>query len=615
MTEILRRIFRNMRSSVLRAENALISRSSIFAVLLASPEHRQKLKQYELTSIKARRVLATEPHNLDAWSNLGDALRGLNRYEKAVECYEQALIIAPDNKVLWKKRAAAIRTLGKKLSLPDIAVNPRDADSWALRAGAFATWKLFSDAAHASDRALELDPAHVPAMRIGISSRTRVCDWRKREDDKLTITNGLREGRVTIGPLTHRRISESEEESLILARLVAPNSMASAFWTGERYCHDRIRLAYICAEFHRHPTAFALAGAFENHDSTRFELSAISLGKPDNSEIRRRIEASCDRFIDAQKMNDAEIAQIIKDMEIDIAVDLSSYAGDGRLGIFSFRPAPLQVNYLAYPGTTGAPYFDYIVADHTVIPSQNCIHYTEQVVYLPHTYQPTDNKRSISKNAASRSEAELPDTGFVFACFNQEMKFSPEVFTVWMRILLAVEDSVLWSLSFNDQSAENLRREAYSRGVAPERLIFASPIKQEEHLARVRLADLFLDTLPYNAHATACDALWAGLPVLTCLGTAFPGRVAASVLYALGLPELVTTSLSEYEKLAITLAHDHEMLAAIREKLDKNRVTEPLFDTVRYTQNLESAYATMWERQKNGMPPASFSVTDGAAAR
>ena len=612
MAEMLRRVYRNMRSSALRAENVLISRSFIFAFFLASAEHRQKLKQYEVESIKTRRVLAAEPRNRDAWTNLGDALRGLHRHEKAVECYERALMLAPENKMLWIKRAAAIRALGKKVGLPDNAANPQDADSWVLRAGSFAVRKLFSDAAHASDRALELDPTHFPATKIGIRSRIRACDWHRREDDKLRIASGLREGRVTIAPLTHRRISDSEEESLALARLVAPSSRANALWKGQRYCHDKIRLAYICAEFYEHAISFALAGLFENHDSARFEICAISLGKTDDSEIRRRIEASFDIFIDAQAMNDAEIAKIIKDMEIDIAIDLSGYAGEGRIGIFSYRPAPVQVNYLAYPGTTGAPYFDYIIADHTVIPSQNRIYYTEQIAYLPDTYQPTDNKRSIPGNGLSRSEAGLPESGFVFACFNQETKFSPEVFAVWMRILSAIDGSVLWLLSLNHQAAENLRREACSCGVAPERLILAPPIQRDKHLARISLADLFLDTLPYNAHATTCDALWAGLPVLTCLGKAFPGRVAASALYAMGLPELVTTSLSEYEKLAITLAHDHERLAAIRERLMGNRITEPLFDTVRYTRNLESAYTTMWERQQNGMPPAGFSVTDRA---
>lgn len=607
-----RRGYRFLRSLIVRAQNALITRSTVIALLLASPEHRQKLKQYETARMNARRILAAEPRNRDAWTKLGDALRGLGRHREAIACYERALMFAPENKLLWQKRAITIETLGRKVSLPDAAINPRDADSWVLRAGALAAQKRFADAAEACDKALKLDPAHFQAMRIGIRSRLRACDWRKREDDKLRIASGLREGRVLVAPLTHRRLSDSEEDNLTLGRLQAPSPDPIALWRGEIYRHDRVRLAYICAEYCEHAIAFALAGVFEHHDRQRFELYAISLGKDDDSEMRQRIEASFDHFVDAQAMDDAGIARFIRDREIDIAVDISSFAGDGRLGILSRRPAPIQVNYLAYPGTIGAPYFDYIIADQTVIPSQNCVHYSEQVVYLPHTYQPTDNKKPVSENAPSRSEAGLPESGFVFACFNQEPKFSPEVFAVWMRILSAVEGSVLWLLSINRQAADNLRREAQSRGVAPERLIFAPPVQRDRHLARIRLADLFLDTLPYNAHATACDALWAGLPVLTCLGKAFPGRVAASGLYAVGLPELVTASLAEYEALAVSLAHDRTRLAAIREKLSRNRGSEPLFDTARYTRDLEAAYATMCERLQNGMPPASFSVHDCA---
>jgi predicted O-linked N-acetylglucosamine transferase (SPINDLY family) len=607
-----RRGYRILRSLIVRAQNALITRSTFIAPILASPEHRQKLKQYETARLNARRILAAEPSNRDAWTKLGDALRGLGRHREAIACYERALMFAPENKLLWQKRAITIETLGKKVSLPDAAINPRDADSWVLRAGALAAQKRFADAAEACDKALKLDPAHVQAMRIGIRSRLRACDWRKREDDKLRIASGLGEGRVLVAPLTHRRLSDSEEDNLILGRLQAPPPDPIALWRGEIYRHDRVRLAYICAEYCEHAIAFALAGVFEHHDRQRFELYAISLGKDDDSQMRQRIEAAFDHFVDAQAMDDAGIARFIRDREIDIAVDISSFAGDGRLGILSRRPAPIQVNYLAYPGTIGAPYFDYIIADQTVIPSWNCVHYSEQVVYLPHTYQPTDNKNPVSENAPSRSEAGLPESGFVFACFNQEPKFSPEVFAVWMRILLAVEGSVLWLLSINRQAADNLRREAQSRGVAPERLIFAPPVQRDRHLARIRLADLFLDTLPYNAHATACDALWAGLPVLTCLGKAFPGRVAASGLYAVGLPELVTASLAEYEALAVSLAHDRARLAAIREKLSRNRGSEPLFDTARYTRNLEAAYATMCERLQNGMPPASFSVNDCA---
>jgi predicted O-linked N-acetylglucosamine transferase (SPINDLY family) len=325
--------------------------------------------------------------------------------------------------------------------------------------------------------------------------------------------------------------------------------------------------------------------------------------------MRRRIEAAFDRFIDVQSMSDAAVARMLRELEIDILVDLNGFTGEMRGGILARRAVPVQVNYLGYPGTMGVPFIDYIIADHVVIPRENRIHYSEQVVYLPHAYLPNDRKRPITENTPSRIEVELPETGFVFACLNHSYKIGPEMFDVWMRLLRDIEGSVLWLRTTNAAAMSNLRREAEARGVAPERLVFAPAVSRtEDHLARLRAADLFLDTQPYNAHATACDALWAGLPVLTCPGNTFPARVAASLLHAVGLPELVTASLAEYEELARTLAQDPKRLAAIKAKLMRNRDTEPLFDTARFTRYLESAYTTMWERQQANLPPESFVV-------
>ena len=324
--------------------------------------------------------------------------------------------------------------------------------------------------------------------------------------------------------------------------------------------------------------------------------------------MRRRIEAAMDRFIDAQAMSDAEVAIMLREMEVDIAIDLNGHAGAGRTGILARRPAPVQVNYLGNAGTMGVPFLDYIIADRTVIPSDQFRHYAEKIVYLPHSYQCNDSRRHVPQHVSSRVDAGLPETGFVYCCFNNNYKIAPAIFDVWMRLLSACPESVLWLLGDHPYAMHNLRREARARGVAPERLVFAPRILEEDHLVRLRLADLFLDTLPYNAHATASDALWAGLPVVTCMGNTFAGRVAASLLRAIGLPELVTSSLAEYEELALVLARDRERLAAIKGKLMRNRNAEPLFDTARFTRDLETAYTTMWERTQRGEPPESFSV-------
>jgi predicted O-linked N-acetylglucosamine transferase (SPINDLY family) len=353
-----------------------------------------------------------------------------------------------------------------------------------------------------------------------------------------------------------------------------------------------------------------MAGVFEQHDKSKFEVIALSSHPDDSSEVRRRISSACDQVISIENLTDREVALLIRQTEIDIAVDLHGFADNNRLSVFSARPAPIQVNYLGYPGTLGAPFMDYIIGDHVVIPVDNQIHYREKVVYLPNSYQPNDSRRPISTRTTSRSDAGLPESSFVFCCFNVTRKITAPIFDVWMRLLCACPSSVLWLFADNTDVINNLRHEADARGVEPPRLVFAAPTNHTDHLSRYRLADLFLDTLPYNAHTTASDALWTGLPVLTCTGNTFSGRVAASLLHAIGLPELVTSSLGEYEELALALAHDPGRLSAIKTKLTLNREKLPLFDTSRYTRNLEAAFIEMRRRLQNDEVPASFAIQE-----
>jgi predicted O-linked N-acetylglucosamine transferase (SPINDLY family) len=371
-------------------------------------------------------------------------------------------------------------------------------------------------------------------------------------------------------------------------------------------------VAYLSTDFHTHAVAALIVGCLERHDERRFETIAVSLQPGDGSGMRKRLEAAFDRFIHAEHMSDGAVAQLLRKLEIDIAVDLNGYTGRIRSGILARRPAPVQVSYLGFAGTMDAPFIDYILADRIVVPEENKIHYREKIAYLPYTYMPADNTRKIAETIPTRAEAGLPQEGFVFACLSYAHKISPEIFDMWMRLLRSVDGSVLWLRSANATAVGNLRREAGFRGVSADRLIFAPPVASEtEYLARLRLADLFLDTLPYNAHATASDALWAGLPLLTCAGRAFHSRVAASLLYAAGLPELVTNSLAQYEDVARSLATDPARLAALRAKLARQRDASPLFDTARMTRDLEAAYTAMWERNQIGEPPESFAVPSG----
>jgi predicted O-linked N-acetylglucosamine transferase (SPINDLY family) len=436
-----------------------------------------------------------------------------------------------------------------------------------------------------------------------------ICDWRRFSEDIAAIAQGLHEGKRIVNPFINVQLSQSMADQLQCARIwtahEAPVS-PTPLWRGERYSHGKIRIAYVSADFHAHATSALMAGVFEQHDRSRFETVAISFGPDDRSAMRARVMGAFDRFIDVQTKSDGEIAQTLRQMEIDIAVDLKGYTKQNRSRIFAHRAAPIQVNYLGYPGTMGAPYIDYIIADRIVVPDEHRAYFDERVVYLPDTYQCNDSKRPLMSAALSRKAAGLPDHAFVYCCFNNNYKIVPAIFSVWMRLLRGVEGSVLWLLEDTPEALANLRREAEAAGVSGTRIVAAQRTSGEEHLARHCLADLFLDTQPYGAHTTASDALWMGLPVLTVLGPTFASRVAASLLHAAGAPELIAPSLHDYEQAALRFAREPQALAALKAKLVHNRGESTLFDTTRFTRNLESAYAAMWQRHQQGAAPADI---------
>ena len=372
--------------------------------------------------------------------------------------------------------------------------------------------------------------------------------------------------------------------------------------------HPKIRLGYYSADFHNHATAYLMAELFERHDKEKFELIAFSFGPETKDEMQIRVSQAFDHFINVASLSDIEVALLSRELGVDIAIDLKGVTQDARLGIFSFRAAPIQVSYLGYPGTLGADYIDYLIADKTLIPLQGQQYYSEKIVYLPNSYQVNDRHRVIAPTQFTKQELGLPEEAFVFCCFNNNFKITPDVFDSWVRILKAVDASVLWLFQDNPTAVMNLRKEATLRGLDPARLVFAKRMDLPEHLARHKAADLFLDTRPYNAHTTASDALWAGLPVLTCMGESFASRVAASLLNAIGLPELVTETQADYEALAIALATNPGKLQEIKEKLGRNRLTTPLFDTALFTKHIEVAYSMMYERYQDDLAPDQIEV-------
>jgi predicted O-linked N-acetylglucosamine transferase (SPINDLY family) len=560
------------------------------------------------------RALALDSKNAEALYRRADLFLYFKRYAEAAAAYEAFLAVAPNHAQAWSMRGVALVELRRQADAlicfnRAVALDPDNVDARNNRANVLFELKRFEEAGRDFERALQLAPDLPYVEGFLIQCRIRVCDWRHLEEDRRKLTAALRAGKRIIDPQGNLPISRSPEDQLQCARIfMADEAAGPPLWRGERYSHDRIRVAYLTADFRPHPVAFLIAGLFEQHDKRRFETIGISFGPGAESDIHRRIAASFEHFHDVRPMGDGDVAAMLKQMEVDVAVDLMAFTEGCRPGIFGYRPAPVQANFLGFPGTSGAGQIDYILGDRIIIPEEARHFYSEQVVYLRDTYQPNDSKRAIATETPSRQSLGLPEDGFVFCCFNNNYKIMPEMFAIWMRLLAKVEGSVLWLLEDNAAAATNLRKQAEARGIAKERLIFAPRTTPPEHLARQRLADLFLDTSPYTAHTTCSDALWAGLPVVTFLGPTFAARVAGSVLSAAGLSELVTSSPAEYEELALKLARDRPALAAVKAKLAANRDRCALFDTARFARNLERAFTHMVERQRQGLAPESFAV-------
>ena len=561
-------------------------------------------------------ALSLKPDYIEALNNRGNALLDLKRPEDALASYDSALSLKPDFATALNNRGNALLALKRPddaLASLDraLAFKPDFPEAFNNRGNALRDLKRYGEAAESFAQLITLAPNYDYAVGNLLTCQLACCDWANVPHLIMHITNAVERGERAMVPFAFLATSQLlAAQSQCSRSHIADKYPASRtlMCTGERYQHDKIRVAYLSADFHDHATAYLMAELFEAHDKQRFEITAISFGPDAKGDMRGRLQHSFNQFVDVRRTSDRAVAHILRAREIDIVVDLKGFTNDCRTGILSHRPAPIQVNYLGYPGTMGADYIDYILADLHVIPPEQEAFYTEKVVYLPDTYQVNDSKRRIAERTPTRAEVGLPDTGFVFCCFNNNYKILPDIFDIWMRLLSKVTGSVLWLLEDNPAASHNLRREAEQRAVAPQRLVFAPRMKLDEHLARHRLADLFLDTLPYNAHTTASDALWAGLPVLTCMGSAFAGRVAGSLLNAVGLPQLITRSVEDYEALALKLATTPTMLSEIRAKLAQNRTTYPLFDTERFRRHIESAYITMWERYQRGEPPASFAV-------
>jgi predicted O-linked N-acetylglucosamine transferase (SPINDLY family) len=603
------------------------------------------------------KAVALRPDLAEAWDNRGNALKGLDRLDEALASFERAIALRPDLAEAFNNRAnlliqlkrfdealdSAARALALRPGLAEahynrgialhqlrryaealasydaaLALRPGHAHALVNRGTVLLDLWRPDEARECYARALQLDPSHDYLAGMHLHAKMLVCDWSDFAGECARLEASVAGGAAASMPFQLLACSSDPALQLACARRYGADRLPAShapLWQGEVYAHDRIRIAYLSSDFGEHPVSTLAAGLFERHDRSRVETTAMSFGPDRPGAMRARLAAAFDRFVDACTLSDLEVARLMRELEIDIAVDLNGSTDGFRPGVLACRPAPVHVNYLGYAGTTGGAHWDYILADRFVIPEASRGHYGEQVVWLPDTFMVTDAGRKISDRMPSRAEAGLPDRGFVFCCFNNSYKITPDAFDVWMRLLGTVAGSVLWLAAADASAVGNLRREAELRGVAPDRLVFAPRVaRNEDHLARIRLADLFLDTFDYNAHATAADALWAGVPVLACAGGTFASRVAGSLLQAVGLPELVTFSRADYEALALRLAREPGCLAAVRDTLARNRRTHPLFDTARFTRHIEAAFTVMRERSARGDAPESFAVAASDAA-
>jgi predicted O-linked N-acetylglucosamine transferase (SPINDLY family) len=603
-------------------DRALVIAPSAVAALYGKGNALANLNRLEEAVSFYERALALEPNNPQLLNNCGNALCKLSRYGEAIAAFDRAIAAAPRDADPFSNRGNALmllRRFEEALASYEraLVLHPDHGETLYGRASALVELKRHDEAIAAFQELLRKQPDYPYALGMLVYAQRTCCDWRDNAAASEMI-EAIRAGKRVATPLVLLAVSDSDGDKLRCAEILMrdkypPRLDAAPRRPAQR--HDRIRVAYLSADFRQHPVPVLMAGVFEHHDRVRFETIALSHGLNDASEMRSRLERSFDRFIDVQGKSDRELAALTVDLDIDILVDLTGLTAHARQGLLSLRPAPVQVNYLGYAGSFGGAHVDYIVADRTVIPEEQKQFYAEQVVYLPDCFMPHDSTRRIAETVPSRTAAGLPARGFVFASFNNAYKFNAPVFAISMRLLDAIPDSVLWLPMANAAATRNLRREAQERGINPDRIVFAPHLpRAEDHLARLKLADLFLDTFPYNAHTTASDALWAGVPLLTRQGKSFASRVAASLLLAVGLPDLITHDAEAYERKALELARDPAALGALRATLAANRDSCALFDTARFTRNLEAAYLQMWERAQTGVPPASFAVRSAASA-
>ncbi len=590
----------------------------------------KELKQYDASVASCKRAIFLQPNLAAAYSNLGNTLLKLKLYQEALLQYEHAIKLQPNYAEAFLNRGIALGLLKEyhqalKSYQTVLQLNPQEAKAHFFSAGLYSTLQQNEEAISSYNAAARINPHIFEEIDYGygwqLHTKMLLCDWHNFHSDFEIIEKKLTQ-------------NSSNSSSMPFELVTFPSTDAQQQLCAERYiqdeyfefipdrpidraaaaksisAHKKIKIAYISSDFRLHPVGLLTVGLFEAHNRNRFDVYGVGLKPMDGTALCQRLSKSFDKLIDVSGMSTEKAVEVIRELEVDIAIDLNGHTNGNLTAIFHHRLASIQVNYLGYPGTMGAHFMDYIIADHTVIPLEKASFYNEKVVRLPNSFFVSSYKQIDEETRPTRREHQLPEYGFVFCCFNNSYKITPDVFNVWMRLLAQVEGSVLWLSKQSIAVTNNLRREAEERGIASERLVFAQKLDSyAAHIARYALADIFIDTIHYNAHTTAADALWAGLPVLTCFGKSFASRVAASLLRALGLNELVTLSITEYEALALDLAQNPHKILALKNKLKSNKLTHSLFDTNMTTRHLEAAYEQMHCRFQQGLKPDTINLS------
>lgn len=596
-----------------------------------------------------QRSLKIDPRQPDALSNLGVAQAALKKHADAVETFSRAIALNPKDPVLYNNRGGALKDMYRQAeAIADfthaISLAPAYADAYNNRGLAFYNLRQNDEALADFDHAIEADPNHAVAYRhkglvlqelkrykeaVGCYEKAlairpglplvlgylfyclqELCEWQDYSLLVDAITSMLRRGELPVVPFVYLALPSNPELQQICARLSVKEFPPPKPWpvTEPAQPGQKIRIGYFSPDFRNHAVTHLVAGLIEQHDRSRFEVHGFNIGPVADDPWRKRMENGFDRFYDVLEKSDDEVVRLAREIGLDIAIDLTGYTQFSRTRIFAERVAPVQIQYLGYVGTMGTNFMDYLIADSIVIPENERPFFDEKIIYLPHSYQVNDDRKVISDRQFTRQELGLPEQGFVFCCHNNHYKFTPEAFRIWMRLLDKVPGSVLWLIGGNEETMRNLRKEATSSGIDPERLVFAEKAGHAEYLARFRAADLFLDTFNYNAGTIASEALWAGLPVLTCKGNTYVSRMAASLLHAAGLPELVAGTPQEYEEIALRLASNPDQMKALARKLEGSRTTCALFNTAQTTRHIEQGFIKAHERHLAGLPPEHILV-------